>query len=613
MPGRFLCRLIQSAAAATGLSACLAAAAAPADPPTIALIEIEETPVERPNPLAWLFGSGQNPTLRDIVGLLNRAAADSSVSGVVIRLREAPLSVTQAEELGRAIAHIRASGKKVHLFADSYSTPELLLGAHADEIVLQAGGGASFPGLYMEEMFLADTLEWAGIKADLVQVGSYKGANEEMTRTSPSPEWDQNINALLDGLYANMRSRLKSGRKLDDAGLDEAMRRGWMADASTAQQVGIIDAAVDLPDLSAHLESAYAATDLNWVNIEPDQGDAAELDRSNPLSIFAELFQEPEIYPERDTIAIVHIDGAIIDGDSTQGGFFGEPGVGSTTIRQILEELENEDLVKGVIIRINSPGGSATASEIIWQGLRRVAERKPVWTSVGTMAASGGYYIAVGSSRIYANESSILGSIGVVGGKMSTAGLYDKLKIRSVGRARGPMAHLLESSTPWTQAERDLVRVKMKETYDLFASRVAAGRPEMDLAATAEGRLFTGAAAVDRKMADRLGGLQETILDLAAELKLKEDQYDVLEYPGAASLMATLGESFGAAGLPIDLRRNSAAPTHAPAASLRPLADAARALVGERQWPAVRNSLGAMFQLRDQPVLLTSPTVIIVR
>lgn len=606
MSGRVLGGLAAAAACVTGLCMVGDAAAGAADAPTIALIEVPETPVERPNPLAWLFGSEENPTLRDVVGLLGKAQADPSVNGVVLRFREAPLTVTQAEELGRAIRRIRESGKKVHLFADAYATAELVLGSAADEVIIQSGGATSFPGLYMEEMYLADTLQWAGVKADLVQVGPYKGANEEMTRSSPSPEWDQNINGLLDGLYANVRGHLKAGRKLGDAELDEAMRRAWMAHAQTAIQVGLIDSAVDLPDLSAHLVSAYSTEDLQWVNIEPDQGSGLLPDRGNPMSLIAQFFSEPEIYPERDTIAVVHIDGPIIDGESTQGGLFGESGVGSITIRRILEELETDDLVKGVIVRINSPGGSATASEVIWQGLRRVGEKKPVWTSVGTMAASGGYYIAVGTSRIYANESSVLGSIGVVGGKMSMAGLYDKLKVRTVGRGRGPMAHILRSSAPWSDAERELVREKMKETYDLFASRVQAGRPEIDLAATAEGRLFTGAGAVQNKMADRIGGLQEAIVDMAGQLGLSVDSYDVLEYPGPASFAEVIGESFGASALrPVG--------SGAGAAAQNPLVDVVRSLVGERQWPAVRDSLGALMQLRDEPVLLTSPSVIIVR
>jgi ClpP class serine protease len=171
------------------------------------------------------------------------------------------------------------------------------------------------------------------------------------------------------------------------------------------------------------------------------------------------------------------------------------------------------------------------------------------------------------------------------------------------------MAHLLQSSTPWTEAEREIVRAKMNETYDLFAARVKAGRPDMDLATTAQGRLFTGATAVENHMADHLGGLQDAILGMAADLKLDDGDYDVLEYPGPASLAETIGESFGAAALGIGVRK----PGAFAATGMNPVVEAIRALVGERQWPAVRDSLGALIQLRDEPVLLASPRVIIVR
>src|SRR5690606_7120002 len=135
-----------------------------------------------------------------------------------------------------------------------------------------------------------------------------------------------------------------------------------------------------------------------------------------------------------------------------------------------------DDLIKGVIIRINSPGGSATASEVIWRGVQRVAAKKPVWVSVGSMAASGGYYIAVAGDKIYVTPSGIVGSIGVVGGKISMGGLYDLLHVNVVERARGPRADLFSSSQPWTDQQRAFVRDKMAETYDLFTRRVAQGR-----------------------------------------------------------------------------------------------------------------------------------------
>ncbi len=577
-------------------------------PRVVGLIEIEGSPRERPSAAAALFEHAEQ-TLRALIEAVDRASKDEEMSGLVIRLRGAQLSATQVEELGAALDRLRASGRRVHLFSESYDRSELLLGCYADEVLVQSGGPISLPGIYSEEMFLADTLEWIGIKADLVQVGDFKGANEAMTRSAPSPQWEQNINGLLDGLYGNMRERLKSGRKLDDVGLDRAMRRAWLAKADTAREVGLIDAEMDLPAISAHLERFYGAESdgLEWTNMLDESLRPQRRRVGNPLTLLGRVAAPPPT-PTRDTIAIVHVDGPIVDGESRSGGLSGGASVGSWTIRKSLGEIESDDRVKGVILRIDSPGGSAVASEIIWQGVRRVAEHKPVWVSVGGMAASGGYYLLVAGDRVYVNPSSVVGSIGVVGGKMALSGLYDKLKLRTFGRARGPMAELM-SSKPWTDEQRGLVREKMAETYGLFTQRVAAGRPLMDLSQTAEGRLFTGAQAIELKMADKLGGLHVAVADMAAQLNLESGTFDLLDYPEPLGVGELFAEMLGGA---------AAATDGSPGQSvlLGPnsvFGGALRDLVGPRHWPGVRDSLSALMQLRDEPVILASPHVIIIR
>src|SRR5690606_18359825 len=197
----------------------------------------------------------------------------------------------------------------------------------------------------------------------------------------------------------------------------------------------------------------------------------------------------------------------------------------------------------------NSPGGSAIASESIWLGLERIAESKPVWVSVGSMAASGGYYIAVAGERIYVNPSSIVGSIGVVGGKPVLGGTYDKRNINVVSRDRGPAASLMSTVEPWTEQQRTLVRERMTETYELFVERVKAGRRDIEIEKTAEGRLFAGRKAIELNMADRLGGLDVAIRDLAEELSLAEGRYDVMHYPGPKSIEEMLQEMLGGFGL----------------------------------------------------------------
>jgi protease-4 len=566
----------------------------------VATLELKHRPLEQPGPFDWLAGPEGDPTLRDLIMAIRDVAEDESVDELLIRLKDAELGQTQTEELGAAIKFVRDSGKKVRVFADAYGPSELLLGSYADEIVAQAGGPVSLPGMHMEEMFLADTLAWIGVKADFVQIGDYKGASEQMARSGPSKEWDQNINQLLDSIYGNMRGTLKSGRGIDDKQLDAAMQVSWMAEAEDATKAKLIDAAIDLPGLTGHMEAA-AGRKIEWLPpIRPTSaGDS--VDMSNPFAIFSLMSKKPSHAPRGPTIAILHIDGPIIDGESSTGGLFGGEGnVGSRTIRNAVEEILEQDLIKGVIVRINSPGGSATASEIIWKGLRRIAEKKPVWASVGSMAASGGYYCAVAADRIYVNPSSIVGSIGVVGGRMSLDGLYQKVHLNVVSRSRGPAAGMFRSTSPWTDQEREMVRAKMKQTYDQFTSRVTAGRKGIDLAKTAEGRLFTGDKAVGLNMADKVGGIDACIADLASELKL--DVYDVMDYPGPKSLQEIIEDAFG--GM-------SAGAPRVPGSAIADAGAVLREVLGDRAYEQIRANLVGMMQLRNEPVILMGPSALI--
>lgn len=571
---------------------------------TVGLIEIDSDLHERESPLASIFGSDGHPTLRKMIQTIDDAATNAELDAIVLRLRDATLTATQVEELGSALDRCRAAGKKIHMFADRYGTTELMLASHCDEVLLQSGGDVTMPGLYMEEMYLADTFKWVGIQPDFVQVGDYKGASEAMARNGPSPQWDQNINQLLDGMYGNIREQIKKGRKLDDARLDRAMAQAVMASGDVAKSTGLIDEVLDLPTLSSHLEKAYGG-EIAWENLT-ETDDTPSADLQNPFTLLSKLMKSPSQRPKRETIAVLHVNGPIVDGDSTSGGLMGEESVGSYTIRRALQELEENDKIKGVVIRINSPGGSAVASESMWLGVRRVAEKKPVWISVGSMAASGGYYIAVSGSKIYVNPSSIVGSIGVVGGKLALGGAYEKVKLNVVPRSRGPMGELLGSKRVWTDAERSLIRTRMTETYDLFTRRVAAGREGIDLSKTAEGRLFVGSAAINNRMADQIGGVTDAIRDLAASLGLESGHYDVLDYPAPPGLSEILEGVFGP----------MVAAPGVGAASANPLAGVVavlKELVGPRAWPAMRDQMSALMQLRKENVLLTSPRVLIFR
>ena len=246
-----------------------------------------------------------------------------------------------------------------------------------------------------------------------------------------------------------------------------------------------------------------------------------------------------------------------------------------------------------MIGRIDSPGGSAIASEVIWQGLDRLADEKPVWVSVGSMAASGGYYIAVGGEKIYVNESSIVGSIGVVGGKLSFGDLIDRAKVNIVPRSRGPHADMFGMVSGWDATASALVREKMAETYDLFTSRVSQGRPGIELGKTAEGRLFLGNDAVELGMADEVGTLADAVWDLADDIGLAD--YDVMDFPEPPSFEDMLDQALGGF---------VSAPVGAEKLQLL------RGILGERRFEALRDAWTRVQMLRAEPVLLTTPRVL---
>lgn len=576
---------IVSLLAALGVAVSIPLApAALADDADIALYELKGRLAEAPGPFAWLEGNESFSTLESLITSLDAMTANDTYEGVVIRLKGTAITLTQIEEIGQAIDRVQASGKKVFLFADNYANAELILGSFADETIVQQGGSVSLTGIHAQEMFLADTLAWLGIKADLVQIGKYKGANEQFTQSTPTKPWEENFNQLLDSLYANRMSILSTNLGLSNDQLEAAMGEVWFANADDAVKAGLIDTQLDLPLLEDHLAEVFNE-DITWHPISPEN--AQGFDVSNPFALWQMILNPPSHKPVRNTIAVLHVVGTIVDGESKAGGLMGGESVGSATIRRALEDILDEDLIKGVVVRIDSPGGSAIASEVMWQGLRRVAETKPVWASVGSMAASGGYYTAVGCDTIYVNPSSIVGSIGVVGGKFTFGGLYDKLHINIVSHDRGPNAGLFSTVEPWNDEQRAFVAAKMTETYNLFTSRVEAGRTGIDLSNTAEGRLFTGNQAIEMKMADKVGSLDDTIKDMADQLGL--ENYAVMSYPGPKSLDDLLKETFGNfLSAPIDSNESAHLALLKQVlgpANIAQLANAGRALLGFQTQP----------------------------
>lgn len=613
VPHRLTRTLATCAIAATALFATTSTTLAQT---RLGYINIEGPLLEREPPASLFFGSSDELTTRAVIGALHDAADRDDLTGVVLRLTVPQLAGTQIDELGQAITAVRETGKKVHIFTEIYDTSLLRLAAFTDEVIVQTGGGVFISGMYMESMFLADSLENMGMKFDRVMVGDYKGAAEELALSEPSDAYNEMLDTLLDGMYAATTEQLTEGRGITLAQLEEAMERGFLGDPDFGIKHNLIDTAVDRLDLRDHLAEFYGepvrfVTSLGTLS-DDSTPDFASMGFFEMFSYFNSMFSgTTTTAPTRDTVAVLHIDGAIMDGKSSSGGLFGGSTVGSITIRKTIKELQDNDLIQGVIVRIDSPGGSAFASESIWLGLRELANHKPVWVSVGGMAASGGYYIAVAGDRIYANPHSIVGSIGVVSGKLTMTGLYDMIEANVVSRHRGPGGDIFSTNKPFTPHQREIIAESMTDIYTLFLDRVKAGRPDIDPSKAAGGRLFVGEQALDLNMVDRIAGLDTAIRDLADELDLPDGSFDTMDYPRPKSFEELLESMFSFAAAPNTAERlGTKLGTHALAATI---AATFTELFGPHAWNQIQTRIEAIQTFRTQPVATVCPTIIIVR
>lgn len=578
---------------------CIASDAAP----QIGWITFDGPIVEKAGPLDWLTGASAN-SLDSFVAKFDDAEARADMPAVVLFLRDLQANSSQINVFRNEIRELQSAGKKVHVFSEDYGPAQMMLAAGADEVILQSGGYVSLPGIYVEEVFLADTLGLIGVRMQMVQVGDYKGASEMMGRNAPSPQWSENFDALLDDMWSYQCETISTGRGMDQARYQEVLKNAWSATAEEARSLGLVDTITSSLDLQELVQKQYGGAKIT-TRLGPDEANF-KFDATNPFAMLAMLSQEPDHTPKRETIAVIHIDGQIVDGESSEGGFFGGgSSIGDRTIRKALKEIEDQELIKGVVLRIDSPGGSAEASEKMWQAIRRVATTKPVFVSVGTMAASGGYYLSVAGDQIFVDPTSIVGSIGVVGGKPVLGDLYGKLKVGVAPRVRGPMAELMGTVEPWDTAQEAAIRSMMEKIYVQFTDRVNEGRKgRVDLSKCAEGRLFTGRQAVQNGMADQIGDFEDTVESLASAAGLAPDTYDLMTYPGPMSLedmAAQMAKGFG-------LMAPSAASKELNAS---PQAAAARSLLGDKVWAQIAISLDSALRLREEQVMLISPTVLV--
>jgi len=575
--------------------------------PTIVVFELEGTVTERPVDDLFAFGSARPVALVDLVDSLRAAEDDPAVKAVVLTMDGDGLAIglAQIEELRQAMAMLQAAGKDVVAHTDMLSTGSYALLSGASSITMVPTGDLFLTGLYLETPYLRGLLDKIGVTPDFLTCGDYKSAAESLMRTGPSPEAEEMNNWLLDSMHTTLLGLVASGRGVS---LDQAA--AWLDHgvytAERALEAGIIDAVASRQEFLARLKERYGED----VIITRDLGgEEPDLDFSNPMAVF-QFFQElmsPEPESDADAVAIVYVSGLISLGEEEPDPFSGgSSGARATSIRRALDRAAEDDRVKAVVLRIDSGGGSATASDIILDATRRVKAKKPLVVSMGNVAGSGGFYVACGADTIIADAATITGSIGVVGGKLVTTDMWGKLGITWYEYERSDNAGILSTAAAFNDAERQLMQGWMTEIYEVFKGHVLAIRAERltrNIDELAGGRVYTGAQALANGLVDRIGTLDDAIELAATEAGLEEYEVRVIP-PPMNPFQILLGEETEEEALAVGQILGQASP----------LSDAILPLLAQldpQRAAAVRQAVVKLEMVHDEGAALVMPELVV--
>lgn len=469
------------------------------------------------------FDTTRPLTLFDLTRSLEKAAADENVKAVVMDTDGAGLDFSQIQEIRRRLLAVREAGKDVWLYTEGLNNGTALLGSAANHFTLMPEAYCSFSGIYAESMYFKGLFDKAGVRAEVIHIGDFKSFGEMFYREGPSDEAKQQEEQLIDDIYRQLVADVAAGRKLAPGEVAEIIDDGSLNAADMAGK-GIADHLLHRTDFvkkvretygkDAKYDRSYELPDLNGPEI------------TGMLDILKLAFaKDDSANPRKDFVAVVVLEGDITDASVAP-------------VRSQILKLAKQDKAKALVLRVSSPGGSALASEVLWEAADEwKATGRPFVVSMGGVAASGGYYVASGADRIFAEAGTITGSIGVVGMKFVVGEAMDKLGITTHTTQRGKNAGAMSIVRGFTPEEAELVRKSMRDVYSTFKKRVTDGRGEAlkgDLEPLAGGRVYSGSQALKIGLVDEIGGLSEAIAHATESAKLKDPDVRLLPVPKAA-------------------------------------------------------------------------------
>ncbi|NUM47622.1 MAG: signal peptide peptidase SppA [Anaerolineales bacterium] len=481
-------------------------------------------------PMLGLPTASHPLSLADLRNAFDRIAADPRVPGVVLRVDHLQVRWATAQSLRGLLTTLRAAGKRVLIHsATDFDPLTYFVATAADEIYLAPPATWQVLGLRNEALFLKDALEIWGLQAEVIAITPYKTAGNMFSRASMSPEQREMLTWLLDGFYHALLTALAERRHLTLEQAQTLIDHAPLT-AEEALTAGLLDAVIYLDELPARLSPPPTET-------PQDRAPAPPPDLTDLLLPYEEA-QRTLLAPLRrrsgQMIALLSVEGTIVPGSSRDLPapipipLVGDTQAGSETLARALRQIEDDPRIAALILHIDSPGGSALASDLIWREIERVRRKKPVVAYMGNTAASGGYYIAAPADWIVAQPLTVTGSIGVIFLKLLTTGLFSLFSVNRESIQRGARAGLFSDSLPLDEERRAVVEKTVLDTYTLFKTRVLAGRKALTpetLEPVAGGRVWLGQQALAHGLVDELGDLMRAVDKAKTLAHLPQDRW----------------------------------------------------------------------------------------
>ena len=462
-------------------------------------------------------------SLRDVLQSLEKAGKDDRIVGVLLDGRKGGAGSGYAvlTEVREAIAKLQAQGKKIIAYDVNWSEKEYYLASVADEVILNPMGMMEFNGFSSQQTFYKGALQKYGVGVQIVRVGDFKSAVEPYTRENLSPANRQQTGKLLGDLWQKFLVTVGEDRELEPKILQQVADREGFLEPKKAKEAGLIDQVNYFDMVSGKLreltsEPAKKTASFRKVNLRNYNRDRK--------------VKAPDTNVVKNQVAVIYAEGSIV------GGKGGNEQIGGDRFAKEFRELRKDKNVKAIVLRVNSPGGSATASEIILRELLLTKKEKPVIVSMGNIAASGGYWISAGADYIFAEENTITGSIGVFGLLPNIKAIGNNHGVTWDSVQTGKFADIGSNVRPKTDAELAIFQRSISQTYNLFLSKVARYRkmPKTKVAKIAQGRVWSGQDALKIGLVDQIGGLNNAIAHAAEKAELGEN-WQVREYPNNQS------------------------------------------------------------------------------